>query len=209
MELGVATKYFFIYAFFSNMHSCFLLFLQILWAHMSCSFLLLLQIHWILLWAFHELLVTSLLRALDVQCAFYLLNQKLFNKVECNGPRWGLLFSIMSFSYSYKSCERYNFSPSSKLLFLSNLGNKLDVSSCVNGVCYFHLWVYPILQVLWNIWFSSFISKLLFLLDLGNKLFMCSCEILFVNSYVNRVCYFHSSIAFKPTSLVKGMVFFL
>jgi hypothetical protein len=168
------------------MHSCFLLFLQILWVHMSCSFFLLLQIHWVLLWAFHELLVTSLVWTLDVQCAFCLLNQKLFNKVECNGPRWVLLFSIMSLSYSYKSCERYIFFPSSKLLFLSNLGNKLDVSSCeilflsscVSEVCYFHLWVSPIFQVLWNIWFSSFSSKLLFLLNLGNKLFTCSCEFL-------------------------------
>jgi hypothetical protein len=199
------------------MHSCFLLFLQILLACMNCSFLLLLQVHWVLLWTFHEFLVTNLVCILDVQCAFYLFNQKLFNKVECNGPWWGLLFSTMSFSYSYKSCERYNFFPSSKLLFLWNLGSKLDVgsceilflSSCVNGVCYFHLWVSPILQLLWNIWFSSFISKLLFLLDLGNKLFVNSYEILFVNFYVCKVCYFHLSISPKPASLVTGMVFFL
>jgi len=181
------------------------------------SFLLLLQVHWVLLWTFHELLVISLVCTLDVQCAFYLFNQKLFNKVECNGPWQGLLFAIMSFSYSYKSCERYNIFPSSKLLFLSNLGSKLDVSSCeilflsscVNGVWYFHLWVFPILQLLWYIWFSSFNSKLLFLLDLGNKLFVISCEILFVNFYVSKVCYFHLSVSPKLTNLVKGMVFFL
>jgi hypothetical protein len=99
----------------------------------------------------------------------------------------------------YKSCERYNFFPSSKLLFLSNLGSKLDVSSCeilflsycVNGVCYFHLWVSPILQVLWIIWFSSFNSKLLFLLYLNNKLFVSSCDILFVNFYVRFVIFIY------------------
>jgi hypothetical protein len=208
---------FFVYAFLSSMHSCFLLFLQILWTHMSCSFLLLLQVLWILLWTFHELLVTGLVWALGYKscvnswCAMCILfaESKATQQTECNGPWLGLLFSIMNFSYSYKSHERYNFLPSSKLLFLSNLGNKLDVNSCVSGVCYFHLWVFPILQVLWKIWFSSFNSKLLFLLDLGNKLFVSSCEILFVNSYVSKVCYFHSWVSLKPTSLMKGMVFFL
>jgi len=45
----------------------------------------------------------------DVQCALCLLNKMLPNKTQCIGPWWGLLFLIMSFSYSCKSCERYNF----------------------------------------------------------------------------------------------------
>ncbi len=54
----------------------------------------------------------------------------------------------------------------------------LFLSSCINEVCYFHLWVSFTLASLWKVWFSSFSAKLLFLLDHGSKLAMSSGEFL-------------------------------
>ncbi len=54
----------------------------------------------------------------------------------------------------------------------------LYVNSCVSKVCYFHLWIFLILQVLWKVWYFSFNSKFLFLSYLGSKLYVSSCEIM-------------------------------
>jgi hypothetical protein len=63
-----------------------------------------------------------------------------------------------------------------------------------------------LLQVFWKIWdFVSFNFRLLLLLNLSNKFSLSSYEILFINSYVSMVCYFHSWISLKLASFVKGM----
>jgi hypothetical protein len=79
---------FFVYAFFSSMHSCFFLFLQILWTHMSCPFLLLLQILWVILSTFHQLLAIGLVWV--YWCAMCIMFVK-SNATQQNSVQWTMV----------------------------------------------------------------------------------------------------------------------
>jgi hypothetical protein len=147
MELGVVKWYCFVYAFLSSMHSCFFLFLQILWAHMSCSFLLLLQVHWVILWTFHELLVTSLVKGTIFflplslcSCEILVVNWTLVLVKSCFWVIvWmGFVIFICEFLISCKSCEIYDFLPST----LNSCSCYILTTNCLWVLVIFCLWIF-------------------------------------------------------------------